>query len=116
MSLGATSFGMEYPQGYATVGHAQCVVLDGIPTKLELAPDSDCKSELDNAGNRLGGGYRLAVYIVRSLVGPYPDVTVVDVNLKTDDIEAHRKFCTDKDRRLVSLKDAGHLEYLQREL
>eukprot|EP00492_Amphilonche_elongata_P005723 TRINITY_DN91_c0_g1_i11.p1 TRINITY_DN91_c0_g1~~TRINITY_DN91_c0_g1_i11.p1 ORF type:complete len:986 (+),score=193.47 TRINITY_DN91_c0_g1_i11:55-3012(+) len=50
------------------------------------------------------------------LTGKYPSVTVVDVNIATDDIEAHRAYCTDIGTRLVSLQDAGHLEYLQGEL
>lgn len=50
------------------------------------------------------------------LTGKYPSVTVVDVNIATDDIEALRAYCTDIGTRLVSLQDAGHLEYLQGEL
>merc|ERR550534_1021108 len=54
---------MEYPQGYGDEGHAQCLVLDEIPSDMKIVPDSDCEQEFDSAGRRLGNSHRLAVYL-----------------------------------------------------
>jgi len=53
-------FGMEYPQGFADEGVAQCLALDGVPDMVKV-DDSECEVEVYE-GKRLGNAYRLAVY------------------------------------------------------
>eukprot|EP00808_Paulinella_micropora_P009603 g9125.t1 len=62
-------FGMEYPEGYATVGNAECLPLSGLPNMTKM-PDAECEVERNAQGHRLGGAYRLAVY------GPAEPVSV----------------------------------------
>lgn len=64
---------MEYPQVSATAGIAQCLVLPGLP-KMKQVKDSDCLVEKDNAGNALGGSYRLAVYGATQTLTPWTTV------------------------------------------
>jgi len=54
-------FGMEYPQGFDTLGHAGCLLLTSIPVQSRV-PDAECEAEKDNRGRRLGDSSRLAVY------------------------------------------------------
>ena len=58
---GKKYFGMEAPGGAATANEAQCLPYDALP-EMNKQPDSDCEAELDGAGRRLGGGWRLAMY------------------------------------------------------
>merc|ERR1711963_922000 len=58
-------FGMEWPQGSATAGEAQCLSLQALPV-MNSRPDWECEAELDSSGRRLGGSYRLAVYRLTS--------------------------------------------------
>ena len=57
-----TGFGMEYPQGFAQAGLAQCVTLSTVPPALTRVADAECEVETYN-GFRLGGAIRLAVYL-----------------------------------------------------
>jgi hypothetical protein len=54
-----------------------------------------------------------AVFCERNV--DYPDVLVVDVGVESTDIEAIRAYCPEG-RQLVSLQDAGHIQYLKEEL
>merc|ERR1719374_225967 len=54
-------FGMEYSQGFDTLGHAGCLLLTSIPVQSRV-PDAECEAEKDNRGRRLGDSSRLAVY------------------------------------------------------
>jgi len=60
---GQKFFGMEYPQGAAEAGAAQCLLLPALPS-MEKVADSECEAE--RAGGeknfRLGSGHKLAVY------------------------------------------------------
>lgn len=58
---GKMYIGMEYPQGSIAPGASQCLLLAGSPN-MEPASDSECEWEVDSQGNRLGSGWRLAVY------------------------------------------------------
>jgi len=63
-AAGKPYFGMEYPQGFATPGHAECLLLDAVPQQSKTA-DSECAREKDIAGNLLGDANRLAVYTMQ---------------------------------------------------
>ena len=62
LALGVPGFGMEYPQGYQKPGSAQCLPLTTVPPALTRVANADCEVETHN-GFRLGGAYRLAVYV-----------------------------------------------------
>ena len=62
LGLGVPGFGMEYPQGYAQPGSAQCLPLSTVPPAMTQVADADCEYEKYN-GLRLGGSIRLAVYL-----------------------------------------------------
>jgi len=75
-------FGMEWPQGYHTLGNAQCLSLSGVPSMNRVA-DSDCEFELDASGRRLGSGFRLAVYqkVITNVAPPQTnDGNIIEVN------------------------------------
>jgi len=54
-------FGLEYPQGFHTRGHAECLQLSSLPNQ-ERVPDAECEAERDDFNRRLGSSHRLAVY------------------------------------------------------
>jgi len=54
-------FGMEYPEGFHTLGRAECLQLSSLPNQAKV-PDAECEAERDNRGRRLGNSNRLAVY------------------------------------------------------
>ena len=51
---------MEWPEGFHTPFHAQCLLLNKEPS-LPKVPDHECEAETDS-GHRLGAANRLAVY------------------------------------------------------
>ena len=51
---GSVFFGLEFPEGYKTVGHAQCLMLSSFPY-MKRVPDSECEAEGLFQGKRLGG-------------------------------------------------------------
>jgi len=60
-------FGMEWPQGYDAKGKAQCLTISVpkiVSQNCTQVNDSECTKEIDAAGNRLGNGHRLAVYML----------------------------------------------------
>ena len=60
--FGMPGFGMEWPQGSARPGWAACLPLSTVPPTMTQVADADCEVETWN-GLRLGGSYRLAVYM-----------------------------------------------------
>jgi len=54
-------FGLEFPQGFHTPGHAECLQLSSLPNQ-ERVPDAECEVERDDFDRRLGSSHRLAVY------------------------------------------------------
>merc|ERR1712038_1261000 len=73
-------FGMEWPEGSVTVGEAQCMSLQALPD-MNRRPDSECESELDTLGRRLGGSFRLAVYRFTPTVSNGDSTTTKDPTL-----------------------------------
>merc|ERR1712038_2125612 len=73
-------FGMEWPEGSVTVGEAQCMSLQALPN-MNRRPDSECESELDTLGRRLGGSFRLAVYRFTPTVSNGDSTTTKDPTL-----------------------------------
>ena len=62
---GKPYFGLEWPNGFATAGHAECVLLDAHPRMRPQdarTDDADCEEEVNADGHRLGNSHRLAVY------------------------------------------------------
>ena len=55
---------VRWPEGYDTVGNAQCLVIDSMPAATRRIADSTCEEEKDALGNRLGAGNVLAVYTI----------------------------------------------------
>ena len=91
----ASYFGMEAPQTADVEGHAQCLVTKEW-AKMAKRPDSECEKEKDSAGNRLGDGNRLAVYLVPGTVLPcvsrthHPALCSSDVPLCRASAARHR--------------------------
>lgn len=59
-SSGMMYFAFEFPQGSATHGRAQCLMLSNVPSSIPLN-DAECEQEQHN-GHRLGDRWRIAVY------------------------------------------------------
>ena len=65
---------MEYRQGSAPAGLAQCLPLSTVPPAMTQVADAECEVETYN-GFRLGSGNRLAVYQLQPLwVGCFANV------------------------------------------
>jgi len=48
--------------------------------------------------------------------GPYPSVTIVDAGFGASTVDEIRSVCTQRGKQLVSIQDAGHIEYLKHQL
>jgi hypothetical protein len=93
-------FGMEYPQGYSSPGHAQCLPLSTLPS-MTLEPESACEEEVFN-GQRLGDAYRLAVYSIQAIYTERPLVAVEGNNVGSisplTSVYACKQACTSNPR------------------
>lgn len=55
-------------------------------------------------------------YSMDECTSDYPSVTVVDAGVATGSLDTIRNYCTQRGQQLVSVQDAGHIQYLKQQL